>query len=281
MKKLFLLFSITTFLMTGCEWLEENVSDELSEEEVIEGLKTALEVGTDSSATELSIEDGYYGNSIIKIPLPDEAVTLQENINTITSAVPSLASYLDLDEQFENVVKSINRAAEESAKEVAPIFKTAITDLSISEGWDILNGIVPDGTKSTEYDSTAATQYLSLQTFDAITSLYAPKIDVALDDDLGLGFSANDAWSTLTNTYNNAVSTITGNLVLNAALELSGYSLDPIELESIGEFATEKALDGLFYRVGVEEKKIRKDPWQWVSTTVGSILTKVFGSDEV
>ncbi len=280
MKKVFILFAIATFFITSCELLEESVSDSLSEEEVIEGLKTALEVGTDSSATELSIEDGYYGNSLIKIPLPDEAIALQENINTITEAVPSISSYLDLDEQFENVVKAINRAAEESAKDVAPIFKTAITNLSIADGWDILNGIVPDGTKSAEYDSTAATAYLSQQTFESLSSLYAPKIDTALDEDLGLGFSANDAWYTLSNTYNSAVSTITGNFILNAALEVSGYSLDPIELESIGEFATEKALDGLFYRVGVEEKKIRKDPWEWISTAVGSILTTVFGSDE-
>jgi len=55
---------------------------------------------------------------------------------------------------------------------------------------------------------------------------------------------------------------------------MTGYSLEPIETESIGVFATDKALNGLFYKVGEEEKKIRKNPYQYLS----DIITKVFGS---
>ena len=42
---------------------------------------------------------------------------------------------------------------------------------------------------------------------------------------------------------------------------------------SLGQYATGKALTGLFYKVGLEEKKIRKDPFQWGL----DILDKVFG----
>lgn len=284
MKKIVFPLIIATLLATSCEWLNQvSESTGLSEEEVIEGLKTALAVGTDSSSTKLSLQDGYYGNALIKIPLPDEAVLVQTQINAILSKAPSLKTYLNLDKQFENVVKSVNRAAEESAKEAAPIFKNAITGLTISQGWDILKGQVPGdggGTKSAEFDSTAATKFLMLQTFSPLTDLYAPKIDAALDRDLGLGFSANDAWHTLRTNYNSAVNTITGNIVTNSILSATGYSLNAMQTESIGVFATEKALDGLFLKVGEEEIKIRRDPWKWITTAVGNILTKVFGYTE-
>lgn len=275
MKKLFIFVFTSAFLFSSCEFLEENLPAGLSEEEIVEGLKTALALGTDSSSTTLSVINGYYGDAIVKIPLPEEAEDVQEKINAILDLAPSLSSYLNLDAQFENVVKSINRAAEDAASDAAPIFKDAITDLSIADGWEILNGKVPSNElKSGSFDSTAATQYLKIETFNQLTSLYAPRIDDALDGDLGLGFSANQAWSTLRTNYNNAVNNIKGNFIANSALQLTGYSLEPLETESIGVFATEKALDGLFYKVGEEEKKIRKNPFEWAI----DIIQKVFGS---
>lgn len=283
MKK-FILSIITAFiLLTGCEWLDQNLPEELSEEDIVTGLKTALEVGTDSSSTTLSLEDGYYGNALIKIPLPEEAKKVQSQINAILSLDKSglLSSYLNLDTHFENVVKSINRAAEESAKEASPIFKGAITDLTIYQGLEILQGQVPQDTsssKSAAFDSTAATKYLMNKTFVQLTDLYAPKIDFALDKDLGLGFSANEAWNTLRTAYNKAVNNINNSFLASNALALTGYTLETLQTESIGTFATEKALNGLFLKVGEEEIKIRRDPWLWISTAVGDILTKVFGS---
>jgi hypothetical protein len=277
MKQILLIIFSIVLLSSQCDL--ENVTSGLTDEEIIEGLKTALVVGTDSSSTALSLANGYYGDALVKIPLPEEAQKIQNDINAILSLAPSLSSYLNLDQHFENVVKSVNHAAEESAKEAAPIFKDAITGLSITQGWEILKGNVPeDETKAAGFDSTAATQYLSGKTFTSLTNLYAPKIDLALDKDLGLGFSANQAWTTLRTAYNNSVESITGNIVTNLALQTTGYKLEPLETESIGVFATEKALDGLFFKVGETEKKIRRDPWAWVTTTVGDILTKVFGS---
>lgn len=279
MKQVLLILLSVMLLASECE--VEDISTGLSDEDIIEGLKTALAVGTDSSSTVLSIVNGYYGDPLVKIPLPEEALKVQSDINSILSLAPSLGTYLNLDNQFENVVKSINRAAEDAAKDAAPIFKNAITELSITDGLEILQGQVPgDATKAGDFDSTAATQYLMGQTFAPLTNLYAPKIDFALDKDLGLGFSANDAWTTLRNSYNSAVNTITGNIVTKLALQATGYSLNPLETESIGVFATEKALDGLFFKVGEEEKKIRRNPWEWLTTTVGNILTKVFGDGQ-
>lgn len=270
-KALYLLFAIV-FIVASCEWLEEN-APQLNEEEIVEGLKTALTVGTDSSSTALSIANGYYGDALIKIPLPEEAIKVKDQVNTILAAAPSLSTYLKLDNHFENVVKSLNRAAEDAANDAAPVFKDAITSLSIENGLDILNGRVPEDTKSTGFDSTAATVYLKGKTFTSLSDIYSPKIDKSLDKDLGLGFSANQAWNTLRTTYNNSVNSIKSNAIANFALNATGKSLDPLQTESIGVFATEKALDGLFLKVGETEKKIRRNPFQWAM----DILHKVFG----
>lgn len=97
----------------------------LTTDEIIKGLKTALEVGTDSSSTNLSLENGYYGNALLKIPLPDEAQMVQNNINSILALAPSLSSYLNLDQQFENdlVVGSYSSAELREAVMRPPVIR--------------------------------------------------------------------------------------------------------------------------------------------------------------
>lgn len=286
MKKLLLPIIALIFLFSSCELLEQAASESgLSEDEIVEGLKTALTVGTDSSSTALSLEDGYYGDALVKIPLPDEAEDLRNLINSY-STLASLSESLGLEDKFEDVILSVNRAAEDAASEAAPIFKEAITDLDISEGLSILNGQVPEtetstiGLKESDFDSTAATQYLSNETYDTLTGLYAPQINTSLSKDLVGSVSAVDAWESLTSAYNSFINNSSVKAAITAAA-LLGTDIDlPEEINTdLGEFSTQKALDGLFYKVGEEEKNIRRDPLDWISTTVGTILQKVFGSE--
>lgn len=268
---LFIYLPIMVVMIFSCEELFNlEDGDGLSSEEIVDGLKTALEVGTDSATTELSLTDGYYLNDMVKIPLPEEAESLRSLLNDNT-----VSQYFNLDDEFENVVKSINKAAEEAANDAAPIFKDAITDLSISQGLEILQGQVPTDLKSSyseEFDSTAATQYMRNKTYDALIDLYAPKINETLDEDLGLGFSANNAWTALTTAYNDTYNSTAVQLALKTNL-IQVDLPDGINTD-LGEFSTGKALDGLFYMVGEEEKKIRKDPFQWAL----DVLRKVFGN---
>ncbi|MBN1415685.1 MAG: DUF4197 domain-containing protein [Bacteroidales bacterium] len=283
MKRFFFPILCVAMMLTGCEWLEENVPDELTEGEIIEGLKTALNVGTDSASGNLSLTDGYYGNILVKIPLPPEAASLRSKING-NSTLALISQTIGLEDKFEDVIKTVNRSAENAAKEAAPIFKNAITGLTISQGWDILHGVVPTDTKSTTtegFDSTAATKYLSMKTYDPLTSLFAPKINAALDKDLVGGYSATETWESLTSTYNNFLARTDVQAALLAA-ELLGQDLDlPASINTdLGVFSTQKALDGLFLMVGKEEIKIRRDPLAWAQTVVGDILERVFGSVE-
>ncbi len=273
------MLAVLLALPFGCELLEEEGG--LSTEEVVEGLKTALKVGTDSSTTALSALNGYYGDILLKIPLPPEAEALRSKINS----TPELKTIFNndlysLDDKFEDVVLAVNRAASDAASEAAPIFKDAITGMSVSDAWEILNGTNPASAKKSagEFDSTAATNYFKAVTSVALTDLYAPKINNSLGKPVVGTVSATSAWESVTGTYNDAYDYIDGNFITR--LLISEYNLPAGINDDLGVFCTEKALNGLFYKVGEEEKEIRRDPLKWISTTVGDILKKVFGSTQ-
>ena len=239
----------------SCEELEDifgKDSTGLSEKEVVQGLKTALQVGADTSVAVTSAEDGYYKDEVIKILLPEEAQVIKQ-----------YAEDLGLSAEVDKFIESMNRAAENAASEASPIFSDAITSLSISDGWDILNGKNPASSNTeSEFDSSAATQYLVSTTYTSLDSAFQPKIEKSLDKDLVGSSSTNEIWEDITTTYN-AVAYLYGGDEINTDLD---------------EYVTEKALDGLFHKVGKEEIKIRRDPLQWIDTQVGDILKKVFDS---
>jgi hypothetical protein len=271
MKKVKLLpVTLAILLVASCEYFNDLDNDNgLSTEEIVEGLKTALEIGTDSATSVLAVTNGYYhgDEQFVKIPLPEEAEQVRQLITN-----NDLASVFNLDDKFEDVVKSVNWAAESAAKDAAPIFGSAIRGLSISEGWDILNGVVPNDTaqqKSTDFDSTAATKYLKIATYADLTDTYAPYINSALGEDLGLGFSAVQAWDALTSSYNSAMN----NFIVQSAVTISGADFPAAIETDLGVFSTQKALDGLFFKVGQEERKIRRNPFQWAV----DIIQRVFG----
>lgn len=276
MKKLLVSFFIGTLLMfNSCEYLEdwlEDPANEITSDEVVEALKVALEIGADSATSILSLTDGYYMGHplLVRIPLPQEAENVRAKIID-----NNLANILNLDAQFEKVILSVNRAAEHAANDVFPIFKNAIANMSVEEGWDILNGIIPGGEKAAGFDSTAATGYFRLKTYDNLVAVYKPYINESLSRDLGLGFSANDAWNTLVTMYNNLMSDPIIRAAISTAEFLAGKDFNlPAFIETdLSLFSTQRALNGLFYKVGNEEMKIRHDPYKWGE----ELIEKVFG----
>jgi len=278
MRKIIFPFLIAIALtFSSCEELLNNTSsgDGLTTERVVEGLKKALEIGADSASNVLHATDGYYKDQAVKILLPEEAQIVYATQQKLDPYFEIIG--FSLEDQIEKVVKGINRAAEDAADDAKPIFVNAITSLDVQDAWDILEGRVPttDTTvsftlKSGSYDSTAATQYFVNTTYTALVDVFSTPIDNALDKDLGLGFSANKAWETLTENYNLAVG------LYNDAINLNPFNTsDEIETinVSIAEHCTQKALDGLFLKVGNEEKKIRRNPYQWAV----DVIQEVFG----
>jgi hypothetical protein len=147
-----------------------------------------------------------------------------------------------LGSQVEKFETTLNRAAEEATKEALPIFKDAILNMSISDGFTILNG--GDG---------AATRYLKDNTTSKLVTAFSPKVKDAISK-----VKLTEYWNPIITKYNSAMS-LTG-----------GEKINP----DLNQYVTERAISGLFQMVEKEENKIRKDP----AARVTDLLTKVFGS---
>ena len=209
--------------------------------EVARGLKEALKVGSVNAANILSIEDGFYKDELVKILLPPEAQTISKNIQMI----PGGKDLVD------KVVLRLNRAAEDAVKEAAPIFASAITEMTIADAFGILKG-----------GDNAATEYLKGKTQSKLKDLFMPKVNSSLDKKLVANVSTNESWNLLTSNYNKVAGSFAGQLA----------NLEPVNTK-LDEYVTDKALDALFLKVAEEEKQIRKDPLKRVS----DLLKRVFG----
>ncbi|MCS6794882.1 MAG: DUF4197 domain-containing protein [Raineya sp.] len=242
MKKIFFLLFAGIVLQT-CTTLQGVVSNlptnqPLSEGEIANGLKEALTQGISKGVNELVKTDGYFGNQAIKILLPPEAQKVQD---LIVKNIPQGQKLID------EAVLKMNRAAEDAANEAKPIFLDAITSMTITDAKNILFG-----------NENAATNYLREKTFQKLVQAYSPKINNALSK-----VGATQAWSALVTPYNKLVGTVAGNL--------AGIR-EPINAD-LGAYTTQKALDGLFWRIAQEEAQIRKNP---IARTT-ALLQRVFG----
>nr|WP_319269327.1 DUF4197 domain-containing protein [uncultured Draconibacterium sp.] len=214
----------------------------LTQSEIVAGLKEALITGTNNSVSILGAQDGYYKDELVKILLPPEADIIVDNIGK----VPGGQKLLD------DVLLHINRAAEDAAKEAAPIFVNSIRSMTINDAVGILKG-----------DDNAATSYLHKTTYDQLFELYQPKIKTSVEKDLVGGVSTKESWDTLVGKWNLVADSFIGK---TAGLEKVDTQLE--------DYLTAKALDGVFIKIAAEEKLIREDP----AARVTSLLKKVFGS---
>lgn len=248
MKKVILPFILTiTLLITSCselmqvlETMPTNVP--LTEGEVANGLKEALITGARNSSSVLGAKDGYFGNEALKILLPEEANVIIENISKIPGG----------DKLVQDAILSINRAAEDAAKEAAPIFVNSVRQMTIRDAFTILRG-----------EDDAATQYLHRTTYNELFNLYSPKIQNSVNKPLVGSVSTQDSWDALTGNWNKLANSIAG--------KLAGFT--PVETD-LSAYLTHRALDGMFIKVAEEELKIRKN----VNARVTPLLKKVFGS---
>lgn len=239
--KLAIIALIGALFFSSCDEIDQIIEDTgLTNEEVIAGLRSALTVGTDTSVTTLSAEDGYLGDEIVKILLPPEAAVIEQNIGKVPGG----------NLLIENAIKAINRAAEDAATEAKPIFVDAITNITIEDGFAILNG-----------ENDAATIYLRSNTESGLIDAFTPKISTSLNKKLVGNISAESTYKALIDAYN--------------AASLNGVLFPKVETNSLTEHTTDKAMDGLFVKVADEEGKIRTD----ASHRVNDILEKVFGEE--
>lgn len=199
----------------------------LSDGEIIDGLKQALEIGTKNAVNTVSKADGYYRNPDIRIPLPGSVQKVEKLLRA--------AGYGQKVDDFE---LSMNRAAERAAPEAKAIFWDAIKQMSFDDARKILDG--PDN---------AATTYFREKTGGRLTEIFEPIVHDAMSE-VGV-----------TRTYQELDAKVRS---IPFAGSLS-FDLD--------QYVTEGGLDGLFFMLAEEEKKIRQDP----AARVTDLLQKVFG----
>lgn len=266
MKKLFLILSLftTSVFLVSCEdtTIEDVFTGGTESPNIAEGLKEALKVGTDTAVARLNITDGYFADAALKLLLPPQGEAaiskMRDSDNTIvqglyTSVIKSLE---------DDMILSLNRAAEDAASEAAPIFVDAITGITIDDANDILFG----------GDTTAATKFLKNGTLASLTETYSPKIDASLDKKLVGNTSTNDVWDNLVGKYNGFFDA-TGILGLAQVTALNAVGLNKITDTDLSDYATEKALDGLFVKVSEQESKIRNDPFARVSDLLQDVFS--------
>jgi hypothetical protein len=143
---------------------------------------------------------------------------------------------LGMGKLVDKAILSMNRAAEDAASGVGSIFWNAIKQMSITDGLKILQG-----------GDFAATDYLKKTTTTDLTNKFRPVIQASLTK-----VDATKYWKDVFTAYNR-------------------FSRTPVNTD-LAAYVTERALSGLFLKIGLEEQKIRKDP----AARVTDILKKVF-----
>ena len=198
-----------------------------TEEEAGKALKEALSKGASKGTELVSKTDGYFGNPKIKIPFPPDAKKVEDKLRS-----------LGLNKECDEVILSLNRAAEDAGSAAKDIFIRAISDMTITDAINIVRG-----------GENAGTEYLKSKTRMALVNAFKPIIKTSLDK---VGATKN--WEFVITRYNKIplVEKVNPDLV---------------------QFATERAIDGLFVKVAEEELIIRKDPIARTS----ELLKKVFG----
>ncbi|MDX5325014.1 MAG: DUF4197 domain-containing protein [Bacteroidota bacterium] len=130
----------------------------LTEQEVANGLKQALEKGVDLGVTDLGVTDGFWGQPKFRIPFPPQASRVEEKLRAIGMGA-----------QVDRFVETLNRGAEKAVADASPIFMKAIEEMTIQDAFDILKG-EPD----------AATRYLEEKTRTDLIVAFRPTVEIAL-----------------------------------------------------------------------------------------------------
>ena len=199
----------------------------LSETKIGQGLKEALRVGTEKTVALTGKQDGYFKNEVIKILMPERL-----------RAVDGLLRKVGLGAQMDQLVLSMNRAAEAAAPQAKNIFVSAISNMSLDDVKKIYQG-----------GDTAATQYFQSKTMPELTKLYRPVVMKAMGD-----YQVSKTYQNVTGKYN----------ALPAAKLLPAPEIE--------DYVVKQSLSGLFKVLGEQEKAIRKDP----AARVNQLLKDVF-----
>lgn len=201
---------------------------DISNADAASGLRQALSDGSAAAVKILGAENGYFANPKVKIPLPPGLQRIESGLRM-----------MGMRKQADELVLSMNRAAEAAAPEAKQLLLEAVKKMTVQDAKAILTG-----------GDTAATDYFRRNTQTQLTQRFLPIVKKATDR-VGLAQQYN-------------------------SLASQGASLGLVKQEdaSIETYVTRKALDGLYLMIAEQEKNFRQNP---VGAT-SDIVRKVFGA---
>jgi len=202
--------------------------DALSSNDTASGLKEALTRGAEMAVGQLGKKDGFLGDKRVRIPLPESARSVEKAMRTF-----------GMKKQADELIETMNRAAEMAVVEAKPILTNAVKNMSFDDARGILTG-----------GDEAATRYFRRTTSNDIAAKFLPIVKKAT------------AKVDLAGQYNQYA----GQAAKLGLLDKNDADLDT--------YVTHKAMDGLFLMIAEQEKAIRKDP----VGTGSAMLKKVFGA---
>lgn len=262
-KKIILISLLTSLSLAQASWQEmgKNVLNNLSTQtssstsksnlsntEMSDGLKLALQQGVNKAIQELSSNNGYLNNTLTKIELPS-------NLKAVETAVRKVGGNQYADE----LIVAMNQSASQAAPKATNIFLNAIQKMNIDDVSKIVQG-----------NNTAATNYFKENTFSELKAALLPIIKQTMEQNQIASYYKTFQSYNKTNPTNlvdtSALSGMAKTLKMDSYLPNSEVELD--------DYITTKAIDGLFLLIEQEEQAIRKNPMQQSS----SLLKKVFGN---
>jgi len=202
--------------------------DDITNAEALRGLRQALTDGSLAAVARLGVENGFFGNPKVKIPLPPSLQRVERGLRAF-----------GMRREADELVLAMNRAAEAAVPEAKQLLMDAVRKMSVQDAKGILSG-----------GDTAATDYFRRATRTQLTQRFLPIVKRATDR-VGLAQQYN-----------------------SLAEQGAALGLVKDDEASIERYVTQKALDGLYFMIGEQEKAFRRDP---VGAT-SSIVRKVFGA---
>jgi len=192
------------------------------------GLKQALTDGSAAAVAQLGVENGFFANPKVKIPLPP---ALQR--------VESALRFAGMKKQADDLVLTMNRAAEAAVPEAKALLVDSVRQMSIKDAKGILTG-----------GDTAATDYFRRTTQKQLTQRFLPIVKKTTDR-VGLAEQYNS--------------------LAGQGVQLGLIKQDQSTIEG---YVTQKALDGLYLMIAEQEKSFRQNPMGAAS----DIVKRVFGA---
>jgi hypothetical protein len=201
---------------------------DVSEGEAAGGVRAALERGASAAVANLGKADGFLGNPKVRIPLPG-----------FLDSAAQLLKATGQGKRIEELITSMNRAAEAAVPTAKPLLVSAVKSMSVDDALNLVRG-----------GNDSATRFFAAKTREPLTAQFLPIVTKATEK------------VALADRYN----AVAGRAASMGLLKGSDTNIQ--------QYVTAKALDGLYLMIGEEEARIRENP----VATGSALLKKVFGA---